>query len=654
MNDTLQAPNDRIVTYNHSRVRRALGVTLAALSLLVGLSCQVTAFVLVLLVPHGADSSPAELTVGAVLVGELIILIGFGALVWGVPAGLGLFRWRLTVSDDGIGFRGPFGARSLSRPEFIAAWVRRWRVGPRVLRIEGADRGRAVIFVPRSLVDPRLSRWADGTSAVSGVAAGPPSLNQLEPCSVARRDGSTPETAPSPNLPAANLDSIERESIAELARRVKDSWVTWIIIGINVLMFLVTIAVADGGKITPAIAIRLGANAGVYSLRGDWWRLWTSTFIHFGFIHVAVNMVALWQCGRMVEALYGRVRFVIIYLAAGGFGSLLSALVHIQTASAGASGAIFGLYGALLSFSMHRGALVYGDVFKRIRASAIVFCLFNLVNGFAHTGIDNAAHLGGLAGGLIAGALLRRPIIRGCPVKEHWARPAVITTAALYLTLSLPVLCALAFPHHPATAAGSIIPQSAGREITSQRGRVNLENPGSANERDGSLRANAIAAANRLALKYRKGLDVPVNAAEATKWYRTAADLGDAEAQYNLGDMYENGEGVPKNMPAAVEWYTKAADQGAGLAQDRLGHIYDSGIGVPQDSTKAIMWYTKAAEQGEVLDQYKLGEIYYQGTGTRKNVAEAIRWYQKAAEQGFDAASYRLNAINANGQGVSK
>jgi TPR repeat protein len=134
-------------------------------------------------------------------------------------------------------------------------------------------------------------------------------------------------------------------------------------------------------------------------------------------------------------------------------------------------------------------------------------------------------------------------------------------------------------------------------------------------------------------------------AADALSRYGDAAEQGDAQAQYKLGDLYESGYGVPKNLAAALEWYTKAANHGNSLAQDRLGHIYDEGIGVPRNSTAAIEWYKKAAEQGEDLDQYKLGQIYSDGREVPKDIAEAIMWYRKAAERGFGAATYQLRAL---------
>ena len=88
------------------------------------------------------------------------------------------------------------------------------------------------------------------------------------------------------------------------------------------------------------------------------------------------------------------------------------------------------------------------------------------------------------------------------------------------------------------------------------------------------------------------------NYTEAVKWFRKAAERGDADAQFMLGTFYENGEGVPQDYQEAVKWYRKAAEQGNADAQFLLGGLYATGQGVPQDDAEAVKWLRKAAEQG--------------------------------------------------------
>jgi len=96
---------------------------------------------------------------------------------------------------------------------------------------------------------------------------------------------------------------------------------------------------------------------------------------------------------------------------------------------------------------------------------------------------------------------------------------------------------------------------------------------------------------------YEHGRGVHKNDVEAVRWYREAAEQGDATAQFNLGGMYRKGAGIPKDDAKAAYWYHKAAEQGLAEAQGNLGMMYASGTGVSQDYIKAYMWISLAAAQ---------------------------------------------------------
>lgn len=144
------------------------------------------------------------------------------------------------------------------------------------------------------------------------------------------------------------------------------------------------------------------------------------------------------------------------------------------------------------------------------------------------------------------------------------------------------------------------------------------------------------------------------NYTEAIKWYRIAAEQGDAEGQNNLGVMYENGNGVAKDYTEAAKWYRKAAEQGDYIGQYNLGVLYENGYGVTQDYAEAVKWYRKAAEQGDAPAQNNLGGMYNRGYGVTKDCAEAVKWYKKAAEQGHAPAQYNLGNHYRKGYGVSQ
>jgi len=156
------------------------------------------------------------------------------------------------------------------------------------------------------------------------------------------------------------------------------------------------------------VMVRFGANFGPFTLSGEWWRLFTYMFLHGGLMHIAFNMWCLWDLGALCESLYGRWTYAAIYLLTGVAAGLASVGWNPGTLSVGASGAIFGLAGALIAsfylgeFSVPRIAI------QGTLRSLLFFVGFNVLFGTMMSGIDNAAHGGGLVSGLILGALIAR------------------------------------------------------------------------------------------------------------------------------------------------------------------------------------------------------------------------------------------------------
>jgi len=140
-----------------------------------------------------------------------------------------------------------------------------------------------------------------------------------------------------------------------------------------------------------------GANFAPAVKSGEIYRLITSAFLHAGILHLAFNMYALFVIGNQVETYLGKFKFTLVYLISAVTGSLMSC-VFSETISVGASGAIFGLLGSLLYFGYHY-RLYLGDVLKR---QIIPLIIANLALGFMLSGVDNAAHIGGLIGGYLA------------------------------------------------------------------------------------------------------------------------------------------------------------------------------------------------------------------------------------------------------------
>lgn len=178
-------------------------------------------------------------------------------------------------------------------------------------------------------------------------------------------------------------------------------YVTPLLLDINILIFV--LMVASGANILlpeNEILLNWGANFRPYTLDGQWFRLITNCFLHIGIIHLLLNMYALLYIGVLLEPLLGKVRFVSAYLLTGVTASLASLWWHELTISAGASGAIFGMYGVFLSLLTTN--LIEKNARKALLTSITVFVGYNLVYGMKG-GIDNAAHIGGLLGGVIIG-----------------------------------------------------------------------------------------------------------------------------------------------------------------------------------------------------------------------------------------------------------
>jgi len=151
---------------------------------------------------------------------------------------------------------------------------------------------------------------------------------------------------------------------------------------------------------------------------------------------------------------------------------------------------------------------------------------------------------------------------------------------------------------------------------------------------------------------YYNGEGVSQNDKEAVKWYLKAAEQGHAKAQFNLGLMYDIGKGVSQDYKEAVKWYSKAVRQGHAEAQRHLAICYAKGEGVPKDYKKAFELFSEAAEQGDVGAQACLGWMYYNGLGVTQNYKEATNWFSRAADLGDAPAQSMLGDIYYEGKGI--
>ena len=210
---------------------------------------------------------------------------------------------------------------------------------------------------------------------------------------------------------------------APWVRREMSVGLTQVIFGINVAVFIGMVLATSSVVDFPGQDLaHWGANVGPYTLSGQWWRLVTYMFLHGGIMHIAFNMWCLWDLGALCESLYGRWTFAAIYFITGFSAGLASVAWNPGVLSVGASGAIFGLAGALIA-SFYLGEFSLPKVALRGTLRSLVFFAgFNLFFGQVVGGIDNAAHIGGLVSGLILGAL----IARAAPEHDNPARRFVV------------------------------------------------------------------------------------------------------------------------------------------------------------------------------------------------------------------------------------
>jgi len=209
---------------------------------------------------------------------------------------------------------------------------------------------------------------------------------------------------------------------------------TLVILGLNILIFLLmTLA---GGSTNPEILLDFGASYAPYFHRGEYWRAVMPMFLHIGWLHLAVNSYALYLLGPILERVYGYGRFALLYVAFGVGGSLLSMRMSGNVA-AGASGAIFGIAGAMLTTGLlHRYAVPprWGRAFGK---GILPFIGLNLVFGFSIPGIDNWGHIGGLVAGLALPVLFAPPRRDWIPAITPGERPSQGAVAIPVLVVAL-------------------------------------------------------------------------------------------------------------------------------------------------------------------------------------------------------------------------
>lgn len=191
-----------------------------------------------------------------------------------------------------------------------------------------------------------------------------------------------------------DINEHNRKDASRIEQVFKDKvpYITYFLIALNVIFYIVPILLGDYQWI-----LNSGCVHGPSIRGGQYYRLLTGMFLHGSIFHIFFNCYALYIIGSQIESFMGKTKYIIIYLFSGIMGSLFSMTFGGATASIGASGAIFGLMGALLYFGYYYRVYL-GNVLK---SQIVPLILFNLILGFIIPGVDNFGHIGGLVGGLL-------------------------------------------------------------------------------------------------------------------------------------------------------------------------------------------------------------------------------------------------------------
>jgi rhomboid protease GluP len=360
---------------------------------------------------------------------------------------------------------------------------------------------------------------------------------------------------------------------------------------------------------TPQQAIAFGADFGPLTLNGQWWRLVTSMFVHFGIIHIGLNMWCLWNLGRAAEILMGRFSYLLAYFASGVIGSIASVYWQPLAAGAGASGAIFGMAGVLFTFVYLKKAPAHLQINKKMLSSLGTFVFYNLVIGASIPGISNAAHVGGLVMGALVGALLPAASASESSRRTRLSLAVAFSAASVFA-------CAVAAKHLRSSVAElpaihRLIAQGKNDEAVARLQEITAREPQFA------------AAHDLLAQLYLSGGDYPKAISALEK--ANAADPSNTTYQHQLAGAYL----ATKQFDQAVAFFQKLVRASPRDARNYLG-LGTAYLGLQQYNA-AISAFSEAAalDQKSPVPQFALGQAQLKAG----RFADAKAIYQRLVDE---------------------
>jgi len=349
---------------------------------------------------------------------------------------MGLFLLLAADSGKYAGFGGAAAvcawlAWIIGRPLFTGDWV--LRIGPRGIsghilknrtipwrdvRDAGVETLQGNPLVVLSIAPEateslaKTRRWLSGRKPERRIPLGhlrkqdiPQAISALHETFAARATAHAAAAVEARQEEARFEEAFEQQ----LTQHTKTTWALYAIVAVNVIAWLWNVATGISAM-RPASAdlFHAGAiSAWAVTREHEFWRLLTGTFLHGGLMHLAMNMLGLWGAGKLLNRLYGNAQFLQVYLFSALVGASASLHFGAQTAvSVGASGAVFGVLGALVVAVRRHREQVPKALARQILTSETVFLVYALLNGFTRQGIDNAAHVGGLLAGAAMGWML--------------------------------------------------------------------------------------------------------------------------------------------------------------------------------------------------------------------------------------------------------
>ncbi|MCX7241184.1 MAG: rhomboid family intramembrane serine protease [Burkholderiales bacterium] len=444
----------------------------------------------------------------------------------------------------------------------------------------------------------------------------------------------------------------EKAFLERLQLADQNTWATWLLIALNASVFFLML-LQGYGVFSPdtVIAVTWGANFGALTLGGEWWRLVTPMFLHFGVTHLSVNMLGLYQ-NAFLERLFGRTNFLLIYFISGIAGSLASLWYNPWKISAGASGAIFGLCGAITALALIPGLHLSIKFKKMLLRGGVFFIAINTALAYAIPMIDKAAHVGGYFAGLALGALFSRSIYKEASKKSD-LRTFMHAIAGLGGALAIgyfgiyknekmqgerPVKLADYYFYEAKVAEEK-------KDFTSALKYSKLSSDSGSKDAPNLV---GYLISYGLGVEANRGLSVEANRQAAIEWFKLGAERGDPWATKNLADIYWSKKPKEVSDLDVLKLYIDAANLGKldvfNKIQLKIMVYKYSSERVHDLAATASYVDTLASEQRPAMLGLK-GWMTYSGYGYASNKVEGERLMRKAFELGDSTSAVVLGVM---------